>query len=199
MNYPRLVIVVLVANVFVIILGILAFIREVRSSVEQIHHKMDILEQEFKETQQRWILHSDQYKNDIAALKTQLQAAEEQRRKLFNKVQIASMTDSGGWQTFRATFYSNSVKSTGKKPGDKGYGITYSGNPTEVGLTVSVDPDVIPLGSWIVVRFPDGTMETYRADDIGSGIRGNHIDIFVATDEIARKKGVMEVQVKILE
>lgn len=52
-------------------------------------------------------------------------------------------------------------------------GITAAGTVAQEGVTIAVDPDVIPLGSWVEI---DGEM--YRAEDVGGGIIGNHIDIY---------------------
>lgn len=57
-------------------------------------------------------------------------------------------------------------------------GTTYSGRQTVDGVTVSVDPRVIPLGTWIKIEFEDGTVLTRRADDTGSAVKGKIIDIY---------------------
>lgn len=49
------------------------------------------------------------------------------------------------------------------------------GNPLVLG-TVAVDPKVIPLKSHIVI---DGYDIDFVARDIGSGVNGNHVDIFM--------------------
>ena len=59
-----------------------------------------------------------------------------------------------------------------------GTGITASGNPA-----VEVDPDIIPLGSKVKIVFTDGTEHVYRADDTGSAINGNIIDLYMGTAE----------------
>lgn len=56
-------------------------------------------------------------------------------------------------------------------------GVTASGLPAGPGI-VAVDPDVIPLGSMVVV---DG--QRYLAADTGSGVEGLHIDICMASHE----------------
>ena len=98
---------------------------------------------------------------------------------------------------FTATFYNNGVASTGKRPGDPGYGQTASGRFTEHGLTIAVDPSIIPLGSFVEVKFPDGRIETRRADDTGGAIKGNKIDIYYdAHDSRLRELGRQNVQVR---
>ena len=64
-----------------------------------------------------------------------------------------------------------------------GTGITASGNPAVEGKTIGVDPDIIPLGSKVKIVFSDGTEHVYRADDTGSAINGNTIDLYMGTAE----------------
>jgi len=98
-----------------------------------------------------------------------------------------------------ATAYTNSYEDTGKNPGDPGYGITYSGLAARTGV-VAVDPKVIPLGSKLYIEVP-GSAPDYGfaiAGDVGSAIKGNHIDLFFNTKEEVRKWGTRTVVVYIL-
>ena len=63
-----------------------------------------------------------------------------------------------------------------------GTGITASGNVAEEGKTIGVDPDIIRLGSKVKIVFA-GTEHVYRADDTGSAINGNIIDLYMGTAE----------------
>ena len=78
----------------------------------------------------------------------------------------------------------------GKQPDDPAYGITASGRKAEPGVSVAVDPDVIPLGSTVIVDYGDGELHTYRADDTGGAVKGAHIDICMADHEAALQAGV---------
>lgn len=70
-------------------------------------------------------------------------------------------------------------------------GITASGLWATPGVTVAVDPDVIPLGADVLVDYGDGTGLHYmRADDTGSAVRGNHINVCLASHEEAVQAGV---------
>lgn len=71
----------------------------------------------------------------------------------------------------------------------KGDGITASGVQATPGVTVAVDPDVIPLGSDVLVDYGDGEIHYYRADDIGGSVKGNHIDLCVGRHEEALQMG----------
>lgn len=64
-------------------------------------------------------------------------------------------------------------------------GITKTGNAPVIGKTVAVDPEVIPLGSTIII---DG--HEYIAEDIGGAIKGNMIDMYVGTEELSKFYGV---------
>lgn len=62
-----------------------------------------------------------------------------------------------------------------------GTGITASGTVATVGRTIGVDPDLIPLGSTVKIVFEDGTEHIYKAEDTGSAIKGNIIDLLVSS------------------
>ena len=69
-------------------------------------------------------------------------------------------------------------------------GYTATGTKATEGRTIAVDPDVIPYGSRVTLIWPDGTQRTYTAEDCGSGINGNRIDVFFGSHEAARCFGV---------
>lgn len=68
-------------------------------------------------------------------------------------------------------------------------GITASGVMATPGVTVAVDPDVIPLGADVLVDYGDGEIQYYRADDVGGAVKGNHIDLCVQSHEEALELG----------
>ena len=82
------------------------------------------------------------------------------------------------------THYDCCVECCGKTDG-----ITASGVRATPGVTVAVDPDVIPLGADVLVDYGDGEICYYRADDTGSGVVGNHIDLCVADHQTAVQLG----------
>lgn len=62
--------------------------------------------------------------------------------------------------------------------------LTHSGAECTEGRTIAVDPDVIPLGTKIYIENdPLGGDGYYIAEDIGSAVQGNIIDIFVSNGE----------------
>lgn len=70
-----------------------------------------------------------------------------------------------------------------------GDGITASGAPVEAGVSCAVDPDLIPLGSKVIVDYGDGVLREYIAQDVGGWVNGAHIDLAVATHAEALQMG----------
>ena len=102
--------------------------------------------------------------------------------------------------TMSASAYDAGFESTGKNPGDKYYGITRSGTKVRPGV-VAVDPKVIPLGTKLYIESTDGT-SSYgyaSAEDTGSAIKGNKVDLFFENRSDALKFGRRTVKVYILE
>jgi 3D (Asp-Asp-Asp) domain-containing protein len=65
--------------------------------------------------------------------------------------------------------------------------------------TVAADPNVLPLGSKIRVTGAGAYSGEYTVVDIGGGVKGNVIDIFMSSVREARTFGKREVEVEILE
>ena len=82
------------------------------------------------------------------------------------------------------THYDCCVECCGKTDG-----ITASGVRATPGVTVAVDPDVIPLGADVLVDYGDGEIHYYRADDVGAAVKGSHIDLCVGSHEEALQLG----------
>ena len=70
--------------------------------------------------------------------------------------------------------------------------LTASGTVPTRCRTIAVDPEVIPLGSYVMIG--DGV---YIAEDTGSGVSGNHIDIFIPDHEEAKAFDVQELEVTV--
>lgn len=71
-----------------------------------------------------------------------------------------------------------------------GDGLTASGVPVQAGVSVAVDPEIIPLGSTVFVDYGDGNIHTYTAHDVGGYIKGKHIDVAVETHDMAVAMGL---------
>lgn len=85
--------------------------------------------------------------------------------------------------TFKITHYCACKKCCGPNA----QGITASGKKVEEGKTIAVDPKVIKLGSEVYID-GYGYME---AQDTGSAIKGNIIDVYVADHQEALNLGVV--------
>ena len=85
----------------------------------------------------------------------------------------------------KVTHYCCCAKCCGKDDG-----ITYSGVKATPGVTVAVDTSIIPLGSDVLVDYGDGEIHYYRADDTGSAIKGNKLDLCVSSHQDAINMGV---------
>lgn len=70
-------------------------------------------------------------------------------------------------------------------------GITYTGTRAQEGVTIAVDPDVIPLGAWVEING-----NQYHAEDIGGAIKGNRIDVFFDNHQAALDFGVKKMSVR---
>ena len=95
--------------------------------------------------------------------------------------------------TFKSTFYSPSASSNG------GYTVTATGAPLIIGQTLAVDPDLIPLGSWVYLEFSDARLQglngVYHATDTGGAINGYRVDVLVASNSLANSYGVGSVKI----
>lgn len=83
----------------------------------------------------------------------------------------------------------------GKDESHPAYGITASGRRAMPGTSVAVDPNVIPLGSDVLVDYGDGIIHYYRADDTGAAVRGTRLDLCVEDHETALALGLRRATV----
>ena len=67
---------------------------------------------------------------------------------------------------------------------------TSSGKTARSEHTIAVDPEVIDIGSKVMIN---GIV--YTAEDTGGGVKGDHIDIFVESHEETLKRGVLYTNV----
>lgn len=102
--------------------------------------------------------------------------------------------------TMTSTAYDLSVESCGKTPDHPEYGITFSGTRAKSG-TVAVDPRVIPLGTRLYIESLDGRSDYgfAVAEDTGSAVKGNIIDLFMISESDVAAYGKRKVKVYILE
>lgn len=71
-----------------------------------------------------------------------------------------------------------------------GEGLTYMGTKPKANHTISADLSIYPLGTRLII---DGIV--YTVEDCGSGVNGNHIDIYMDTHEAAEDYGLQPKEV----
>ena len=81
---------------------------------------------------------------------------------------------------FKITYYCSCERCSGHW----GYQ-TSTGEYCEEGRTVAVDPDVIAYGTKILIG-----KKVYIAEDCGSHVSGDHIDIFLEDHDLVEKRGI---------
>lgn len=87
---------------------------------------------------------------------------------------------------FRISFYCPCATCNGSSSG-----LTASGASLSVGTTIAVDPSVIPLGSKVYIEGIGWRV----AQDTGGAIKGNKIDVLVASHSEAYANGVKYAKV----
>ena len=95
-------------------------------------------------------------------------------------------TDYKSLGEFVITYYC----SCGKCCGEYADGLTASGTVPAEGRTIAADPNVLPMGSVVII---DG--HTYTVEDVGGAIKGKRIDIFMNSHQEALKAGVRTAEV----
>ena len=78
-------------------------------------------------------------------------------------------------------------------------GITASGTVATEGRTVTVDPSVIPYGTTIEVVYADGSSVQLIAEDCGSGIKAQRLDVFFEDHQTALEFGVQSAYVFLVQ
>ena len=74
--------------------------------------------------------------------------------------------------------------------------ITSTGTKPQVGRTIAVDPSVIPYGTKIYIPEFD---KVFVAEDCGSAIKGNRIDIYMQDYDTCMEWGFKDITIYILE
>ncbi len=122
-------------------------------------------------------------KENVEELKEVVEDVEEK------KIEEQKRKEQEGSGKFKLTAYCACSKCCGKWAG----GNTASGTKPTQGRTIAVDTSVIPFGTQVII---DG--HTYIAEDTGSAIKGNKIDVFFDNHEEALQFGVRYADVTIV-
>lgn len=100
------------------------------------------------------------------------------------RIEVALLARANVIEDVTVTHYNCCVQCCGKDDG-----ITASGVRATPGVTVAVDPTIIPLGADVLVDYGDGELHYYRADDVGGAVKGSRIDLCVSSHEEALQLG----------
>ena len=128
--------------------------------------------------------------NRLTAEKTEENNQENNVTKKTEQPNAQTPTQNTSLGQFKITAYCNCSKCCGKWAGGK----TASGTTPTAGRTIAVDPSVIPLGSRVII---DG--HTYVAEDTGSAIKGNKIDMYFNSHSEALNWGVKYKNISIVK
>lgn len=95
---------------------------------------------------------------------------------------------------YEVTAYTAGFESTGKRPGDRGYGITASGEQVVDMWTIACPPE-IPFGTRIYIA---EVQWVYSCQDRGSAITSGHLDIYMSDLDHALQFGRRKLHIFIL-
>lgn len=147
--------------------------KESKVKTEQIH-KLKLENKSYNEA-----LHKQSNESKVVKVKTDTT----KNKNTTPKLSKSSNSVTGG-QTFNVTFYSSEYASTGRKPGDKYYGITASGTKATLGRTIACPPKY-SFGTKINIE----GIGVRVCEDRGGAIKGNHLDVYVSSESEAYRLG----------
>lgn len=78
-------------------------------------------------------------------------------------------------------------------------GVTSTGTTALQGRTIAVDPEVIPLGSTVLIYYDGELVGIYQAEDTGGDIKGKVIDLYHDTHEAAKEWGKKQCTVIVID
>ena len=90
----------------------------------------------------------------------------------------------------------NTVSLDVKATAYSGDTITSTGTVPKEGNTIAVDPSIIPYGSKVYIP---GFNTVFTAEDCGSAIKGNRIDIFMSSEAKCKEWGVKDITIYVLK
>lgn len=100
----------------------------------------------------------------------------------------------GSTNEFTVYGYCSCKKCCGKT--DK---LTYTETTAMQDRTIAVDPDVIPLGSTVLIYYDNSLVGIYQAEDIGGDIKGNKIDMYFNSHNSALEWGKKKCKVVVVD
>ncbi|MGD7046964.1 3D domain-containing protein [Rossellomorea marisflavi] len=95
-------------------------------------------------------------------------------------------------QRYEVTAFTAGVESTGKRPGDPGYGVTASGEMVQEGVTIAC-PKHIPFGTRMKIENVGYRVCSDRGSDITSGRLDVYMDSLSAAQSFGRQSLLVEI------
>lgn len=182
-NYiiKSLIVVTIIAFIFIILTSYFVW------DCSQIRKELVSAQEQLKITQEDLYTYKEAYEEALAnaqyeyevneLLEMDLAEAEETIYNLKNEeYEFVYMGD------FKITYYCNELY----EHICGGSGVTASGKETVVGVTAAADWSVLPKGSKIYIE----GIGFREVQDVGGGVKGNHIDVLVETHDDAISRGV---------
>ena len=85
---------------------------------------------------------------------------------------------------FKISYYCDCIECSGEWGTSLAYPCS-DGHKATVNHSIAVDPDVIPIGSVVMING-----KYYTAEDVGSAVKGKTIDVYVSTHEEVIQNGL---------
>ncbi len=82
---------------------------------------------------------------------------------------------------------------------DKEDKLTFTEVEALEGRTVAVDPNIIPLGSTVLIYYEDELVGIFQAEDVGGDIKGNVIDMYFENHSDALEWGNKQCEVIVVD
>lgn len=98
------------------------------------------------------------------------------------------------WTEFEVTAYTSQECGT-----ITSIGIDLKANYAKYLNIAAVDPEVVPYGSTLLIKFSDGLVKAYITADCGSAIKGKKIDLYFTDVEEAKEFGRQILQVEVIK
>ena len=76
--------------------------------------------------------------------------------------------------------------------------LTKEGKPPVPGLTIAADPRILPIGSRVRISGAGEWSGEYRVGDVGGGIKGRMVDIYMSSESEAIRFGRKHIEVVLL-
>ncbi|MCE5329884.1 3D domain-containing protein [bacterium] len=136
----------------------------------------------------------EKYLENVNELSANYNELESKYQKLYENYQKLKDLKDGNWKLYEITAYTSNECGFITK-----LGIDLREDYSKNLNVCAVDPEVIPLGSIVLINFSDGNIKPYFACDTGSAIKGKIIDIYMTDVYDAIQFGRQNLLAKIIK